>query len=142
MTKIEKPLPEITPDKKTFWEAAYRHELLLMKCSYCGHYRMPLYAGDSYMCSDCNSTQPPLWVKSSGKGKIITWTTVHRAFHPSFADEVPYIVALVLLNEGVRMFANLRGIKPEDIHENQEVEVFFEKLSAEIMLPQFHPVTG
>ncbi len=142
MSKVEKLLPEITADKKPFWEAASRHELLLMKCVDCGQYRHPLYAGDSFMCPHCNTTKPPEWVKAAGHGKITTWTVVHRAFHPSFAEEVPYIVAIATLDEGVRMTANLRGVKPEDVRGDMEVEVFSEKLTEEITLPQFRPGTG
>ena len=137
MSKVEKPLPEITEDKKPFWEAAGRSELLLMKCSSCGHYRQPLYAGDSFMCPNCNTTKQPEWVKATGRGKIITWTVIYRAFHPAFAEEVPYIVAIATLDEGVRMTANLRGVKPEDVKGDMEVEVFFEKLTEDINLPQF-----
>jgi uncharacterized protein len=139
MSKVEKPLPEITADKKPFWEAAGRHELFLMKCVNCGQYRHPLYAGDSFMCPHCNTTKPPEWVKATGKGKILTWTVIYRAFHPAFAEEVPYIAAIATLDEGVRMTANLRGVKPEDVKGDMEVEVFFEKLTEDINLPQFRP---
>ena len=141
MLKAEKPLPQITADKIPFWEAAGRGELLLMKCSECGRHRHPLYGGDSYMCPGCNTTKPPMWVKSTGRGKIITWTVIHRAFHPAFTEEVPYVVALAAMDEGVRMMANLRGVKPKDVRENMPVEVFFEKLSDDISLPQFRALT-
>jgi len=91
------------------------------------------------MCPHCNTTKPPEWLKATGRGKIITWTVVHRAFHPAFAEEVPYIVAIATLDEGVRMTANLRGVKPEDVKGDMEVEVFFEKLTDDINLPQFRP---
>jgi uncharacterized OB-fold protein len=139
MSKIEKPLPEITADKIPFWEAARRHELLLMKCVNCGQYRQPLYQGDSFMCPHCNTTKSPEWVKATGRGKVLTWTVVHRAFHPAFAEELPFVVAIVTLDEGVRMTANLRGVKPEDVKGDMEVEVFFEKLTENINLPQFRP---
>ena len=47
----------------------------------------------------------PDWVKTSGKGKLLTWTVVHKAFILSFAEEVPYIVAVATLDEGVRVTA-------------------------------------
>ena len=137
MDKIDKPLPEITADKKPYWEAARRHELLLMKCANCGQYRHPLHAGDSFMCPHCNTTKPPEWAKATGRGKILTWTVVQKAFLPAFAEEVPYIVAIATLDEGVRMTANLRGVNPEDVRENMEVEVFYEKLTYDMELPQF-----
>lgn len=142
MAKFEGPLPEISKDKKPYWEAAAKHELLLLKCSNCGSLRHPLFAGSSFMCPNCNTTQSPTWVKSAGKGKILTWTVIHRAFHPAFAEQVPYVVALAELDEGVRMYANLRGINPADIRGDMAVEVFFEKLTPEVTLPQFRPVSG
>jgi uncharacterized protein len=139
MSEVKIPLPLITPDKKPYWEAANRHELLLMKCVNCGQYRHPLYQGDSFMCPNCNTTKPPDWVKATGKAKLLTWTVVRKAFLPLFAEEVPYIVAIATLDEGVRMTANLRDIKPEDVKENMEIEIFYEKLTYEIELPQFRP---
>ncbi len=141
MTKAIKPLPEITPEKKPYWDAAKRHELVLLKCVDCGHYRHPLYGGESFMCPNCNSTQKPLWVKSSGRGKLLTWTIVHQVFHPSFEEESPYAIAVVLLDEGARMIANLRGAKPEEIKGDMAVEIIFEELSEDITLPQFRPVS-
>jgi hypothetical protein len=137
MSEIKIPLPLISEDKKPYWEAASRHELLLMKCVNCGQYRHPLHAGDSFMCPHCNTTKPPDWVKATGKGKILTWTVVRKAFLPCFAEEIPYIVAIATLDEGVRMTANLRGVKPEDVKGDMEVEVFYEKLTEDITLPQF-----
>jgi uncharacterized protein len=53
---------------------------------------------------------------------------------------VPYTIAVVLLDEGARMIANLRDAKPEEIKGNMEVEVIYEKLTKDITLPQFRPV--
>lgn len=137
MPEVKIPLPLITPDKKPYWEAANRHELLLMKCVNCGQYRHPLHQGDSFMCPNCNTTKSPDWVKATGRGKLLTWTVVRKAFLPHFAEEVPYVVAIAILDEGVRMTANLRGVKPEDIKGNMEIEIFFEQLTEDISLPQF-----
>ncbi len=112
-----------------------------MKCADCGHYRHPLMAPEVFICTNCTSTNPPRWVKASGRGKLLTWTVVHRVFHPSFATEAPYTTVLVLLAEGPRMLANLRDIKPEDIKPDMEVEVCFEDITPEITLPQFRPAS-
>ena len=141
MTKAMKPLPDIIPSKKPYWDATKRHELVLLKCVDCGHYRHPLYGGESFMCPNCNSTHEPLWARSTGRGKLLTWTVVHQVFHPAFKEEVPYAVGVVLLEEGARMIANLRGVKPEEIKGDMEVEVIYEKLSEDITLPQFHPIS-
>jgi uncharacterized OB-fold protein len=59
--------------------------------------------------------------------------------HPSFADDVPYAVVVVELEEGVRMVSGLRGLPPEALELDLPVEVEFEKVSEEIVLPYFHP---
>ena len=91
------------------------------------------------MCPNCTSVRQPQWANASGGGRISTWTVVHKVFHPAFADEAPYVVAIVQLEEGPRMIANIRGIKPDDIKADMEVEVFFEDLTEEVTLPQFRP---
>ena len=139
MAQVQKPLPMIVDWTKPYWEATKRHELLLLRCIDCGQHRHPMAAGDSFMCPNCTSTKQPEWVKASGRGKVMTWTVVHRVFHPAFADEAPYVVVIVLLEEGARIIANLRGIQTKDIKADMDVEVFFEELSDEITLPQFRP---
>ncbi len=142
MAQAQKPVPRITEMTRPYWEAAKKHELVLMQCSECGQYRHPLSAPQEFICPNCTSTKKPQWARVSGRGKLLTWTVVHRVFHPSFADEAPYTVALARLDEGPRMLANLRGVKPEDIKPDMEVEVFFEELAPEITLPQFRPVSA
>ena len=135
--KVQKPLPMILDWTKPYWDATKRHELMLLRCVDCGQHRHPLVAGESFMCPNCTSTKKPEWVKASGRGKVLTWTVVHRIFHPAFGEEVPYVVAIVLLDEGARMVANLRGTKSADIKADMPVEVIFEELTDEITLPQF-----
>lgn len=139
MVEIQKPLPGITEATKPYWEAAKRHELVLLKCVDCGHHRHPLAPGDSFMCPNCTSVNQPQWVKASGRGKLVTWTVMHKVFLPAFANEAPYVVAIARLEEGPRMLANLRGVKPDEIKADMEVEVFYEDLTDEITLPQFRP---
>lgn len=139
MAQFQKPLPAITEATKPYWEAARRHELLLLKCVDCGYYRHPLAPGESFMCPNCTSVKQPQWVKASGRGKIATWTVVHKVFHPAFADEAPYVVAIAELEEGPRMMANMRGIKPQEMEPDMPIEVIYEDITEEVTLPQFKP---
>jgi uncharacterized OB-fold protein len=59
--------------------------------------------------------------------------------HPAFADEVPYAIIVVEVEEGVRLVSGLRGLPPERLALDLPVEVEFEKISDEIALPYFHP---
>ena len=91
------------------------------------------------ICPNCGSRKPGEWVKASGKGKVHTYTVVHRTFHPAFERELPYILAIVELEEGPRFLANMREAKSEDMTLDMPVEIIFEKLTDDIMLPQFKP---
>jgi uncharacterized OB-fold protein len=75
------------------------------------------------------------WVPSTGKGTIHSWVTYHEAPHPGF--KVPYSVVLVELEEGVRMVSNLVDVKPEEIVMGLPVEVVFESVTGEMVLPKF-----
>ena len=56
------------------------------------------------------------WIEASGKAKLYTFTIVHQAPHPTFVEEVPYISAIVTLEEGVNMPRRIIGIGPEPEH--------------------------
>lgn len=81
-----------------FWRGLMRRQLLMQRCPSCAHLRMP----PSELCPEC-WTRGGEWTSVRPSGKIWSFTTYHRALHPGFADEVPYQVALVELDEGVRL---------------------------------------
>jgi uncharacterized OB-fold protein len=134
MTEYRKPIP--TPDRVTeeFWDAARRHELLIQRCRDCGASQFLPQS----CCRACLS-QRIQWVAASGKGKIYSYTIVHRPPTPKFQEDVPYAVALVELDEGVRMMSNIVGIGPQDVRVGMAVEVVFEGISPTISLPKFRP---
>jgi uncharacterized OB-fold protein len=136
--EFPKPAPHITNETKLFWEGSKNSQLMLNKCVDCGYFRNPVTI-TANICPKCGSRKPAEWVKSSGKGKIHTFTAVHRTFHPAFEKDLPYIIAIVELEEGPRFLANLKGISSDKVRLNMPVEVFFEKLTEEITLPQFKP---
>ncbi len=76
----------------------------------------------------------------SGWGKVYTWTTLFQRYHPAFAGELPYNVAMVELEEGPRLITNIVGCNNEDLRIGMEVEVVFEDVTEEITLPRFKPV--
>lgn len=132
-----KPLPVISPDTKPFWDAARRHELRLQRCRACGAMWFPPAA----VCSNCLATGVE-WVKVSGRGKVDSWVIFHQAFFPSFAEELPYNVAVIELEEGPHIVSNLVGVRNEDIRRGMPVEVVFEDVTPEVTLPKFRAVGG
>jgi uncharacterized protein len=133
MTVYPKPLPLPTQDTREYWEGCRRHELLIQRCRTCGVFRF--YPRP--MCPDCNSLDSE-WIKAGGKGRVYSWTVAVRQFHPAF--EVPYVIAIVELEEGVRMTTNVINCNPEELYEGMPVEVVFEDVSEETTIPKFRPI--
>lgn len=132
--EYQKPLPFVSEVNRPYWDAARRHELVLQRCQECGHYRYP--PGDT--CPRCLSDRLA-WVKVSGRGSIYTWVVFHQVYHQAFANDAPYAVVVVQLEEGARLVTNLVDCKAEDIEIGMAVEVVFDDVTEEITLPKFRP---
>lgn len=130
-------LPQPSAVSQPFWEAARRHELVLQHCSACG--RHVFYP--RYNCPHCGG-RDLTWVKASGRGKVYAYTVARRPTHPAFADRVPYVIAIVELEEGPRMTTNIVDCDPDSVHIDMPVEVSFEDSSDEISLAMFRPAGG
>ena len=132
MSTLSKPIPKPTLETKPYWDACRKHELRIQRCKRCGeyrHYPQP-------MCPHCYSFEVD-WVKVSGKGKVYSWVVCHHAFHPAFAEEVPYAVVTIELEEGVRLISRMVDTKPEELAIDMPVEVVFEDVNEEVTLPVF-----
>lgn len=134
--KAEAPrfLPQPTDLSRPFWEAARRHELLIQRCSGCAHY--VFYP--RYNCPHCGGREL-VWAKVSGRGKVYTYTVARRPTHPAFADRVPYVIAIVELEEGPRMTTNIVDCEPDAVRIDMPVEVTFRDVSDEVSLVMFRP---
>jgi hypothetical protein len=82
------------------------------------------------------------WEDASGQGKVFSFVVVHRVYHPAFADQVPYVVAVVELAEGPRLLTNIVGIAPEKVRCGLAVKAVFDDISADCTLPKFIPFSG
>ena len=80
------------------------------------------------------------WTTASGRGTVHSWTVSYQAFHPAFEDCLPLVLAIVDLDEGVRMNCRLDGVAPDEIEIGLPVEVDFEEVSEELTLPFFMPL--
>lgn len=116
-----RPLPEPNDLTVGFWAAAREHRLVVQRCDGCGalrHYPQP-------MCPDCHSLAFS-WAPLSGRGTVHTFTVTHQAFHPAWADRVPFAVATIDLEEGVRMVSDLPTGDVDDVAIGRAVECWFE----------------
>jgi uncharacterized OB-fold protein len=124
------PAPTLHPDNEGYWEGVKRQELLLQQCKACGNWLHP----PRPMCPQCRSLDRA-WVPSKGKGTVYTWVVYPESPHPGF--KAPYAVVVVELEEGVRLVSNLVGVAPEDVFIGMPVEVVFDQVAEEVVLPKF-----
>ena len=131
-----KPLPSPSPETQPFWAACKRHELWLPFCRSCQQFHFY----PRQFCPHCGSRDIE-WRRASGRGRVYTFAIQYRAWHPGWSDDVPYVTALVQLDEGPRLFTNIVGVDPDPrkIRCDMPVEVVFEDVSEEISLPKFRP---
>ena len=94
-----------SPEGERFWAAAEEHRLLLGHCPACAATFHP----PRVLCPVCAAPDPS-WVQAAGTGTVFSHTTVFTPFYgEAWAADVPYVVLLVDLDEGVRLLSRLVG---------------------------------
>ena len=127
-------LPVVTALTEPYWDGARTEKVLFQQCRVCGtnwHPPMPI-------CPKCHSTEID-WLAAGGGGTVYTYTIVHHATHPAFADNVPYVVAVVELDEGPRVVTNIKNCRVEDVRGGMRVSIYFEEAAEGFRLPQAQP---
>ncbi|HEX2227405.1 MAG TPA: Zn-ribbon domain-containing OB-fold protein [Candidatus Binatia bacterium] len=136
--EIQKPLPEITPVNKPFWDAAKAGKLMMQKCQNCGTWVFC----PRPVCGECASDKLE-WVEVSQKGKIFAFTIIREVVGTAlagFAPDIPYVTAWVDLEDGPRICSNVIGSPIDQIKIDMPVEVVFEDAGAGVTLPKFRPL--
>lgn len=108
MSELDRPRiePELTELTEPFWSAARQGRILLQRCTHCG----TLWHPPAPVCPSCRSEQIE-WVPSSGRGRLYSYTQVTHSVHTAAKGAVPYLVALVDLQEGPRVVCTLLGVE-------------------------------
>jgi uncharacterized OB-fold protein len=127
-----KPLPTPDADTAAFWRGLQGGKLLLQHCADCCHVQYYQQA-TCRACGRENLVHRP----ASGRGKVYSFSVVHRAPGPAFKADVPYAVVLVELEEGPRMISTFTGGSPDEVTFDMDVVLTLEKVSDEITLPRF-----
>jgi uncharacterized OB-fold protein len=120
-------------DSLPYWEGLTKGELRIQRCSSCS--KAVFYP--RAICPHCFADQLT-WIVASGKGTIYSYTVVHQAFGP-FAADTPFVVAIVELEEGVRMMTRIIDATHEQIVVGTPVKVTFESVGEDLTLPYFRP---
>ena len=134
MIAYKKPLPQVNPDTRPFWDGCRQHALRFQKCADCGHVRWP----PSMICPECHASETQ-WIVSGGKGTVYTYAVYHHAFHKAFEKDLPYVTAIVEIEEGPHLLTNIVGCRPEEVRCDMPVEVTWEDINDEFSLPKFRP---
>lgn len=132
MSTATRPLPPVDAVSRPFWEGLRAREIRLPRCEACGHRWFP----PSRTCPRCLADRVT-WGAVSGRGTVWSFTVFHKAYLPGF--EVPYNVAVVELEAGVRLFTNLVEVPLDAIHVGMPVQAVFEDVAEGITLLKFRP---
>ena len=131
------PQPISNADSQPYWAAASERRLVIRECKACGkvHF-MP-----RHLCPHCWSDQLE-WIDAKGQGEVHSFSIIRRASDPAFASQVPYVVALIELDEGVRMMSNIVGEDALAVNIGDRVQVTFEDRGEGALIPQFQRVAS
>ncbi|HEX7096914.1 MAG TPA: Zn-ribbon domain-containing OB-fold protein [Acidimicrobiales bacterium] len=131
-----KPRPRPTPTSQPFWDALRAERIDLQRCDECGswvHYPRS-------RCSTCLSARLS-WHTVDGSGHVYTFSVSRQPTAPPFADEVPQIIAVVELANGVRVTTTLVDVEPDDVRVGMAVQPVFEHGDDGITMLRYRPVT-
>jgi uncharacterized protein len=134
-----KPVPIPDDASRPFFDGARDGVLLLRRCRDCGTFMSPtggIGTPPRPRCVDCFSADLE-WAPAAGRGALYSFALMHQVYDPAFADEVPYNIAVVELDEGVRMTTNVVGCANEELSIGMPLEVTFERVSEEVAIPKF-----
>lgn len=127
-------LAGLTDEGREFFERCAGGELAVQRCSACGalrHYPRP-------HCPECLSPQWT-WETASGRGTLYTFTVIRQNGNPRFRERIPYVVAVVELDNGVRMLTNVVGVDADQVRVGMPVAVVFEADADGRTVPRFTP---
>lgn len=125
--------PPVTPTTEPYWEATRAHKFLLQWCTDCN--KAVFFPRE--VCPACLGDSLE-WRESPGRGQVYTYTVEYRPQNPNMP--APYTVALVELEEGVRLMTNVVDCDPESVTVGMPVQLAWEPLSDGRNLPLFAPV--
>ena len=134
MTAMRFDLPQPDLETQPFWDAARDGRLMIKRCTACE--RFHFYPRP--FCPHCWSDAVE-WVEANGRAKLYTWSVVHRNDLPPFPDRVPYVAAIVDLDEGPRMMTNVVDCDFAALEVGMILEAVFHPTSDEVTIVQFRP---
>lgn len=124
--ELDRPLPQPTVMTRPFWDAARQRRLVHPRCVECLRAFFPPHL----CCPHCRSTSWD-WEESAGRGEIYSFSVVHRAPQPGF--DLPYVIAVVDLDEGFELMTNIVQTAPADVRIGQRVQVVWHEVGDTVL---------
>ena len=131
----QKPLPLPDGVSAPYWQAAAEGRLLIQQCPSCGHRQWYPRA----LCTACGAD--PEWLECSGRGVVHTFTVVRQMGMRAFREDVPYVVAMIDLEEGPRLMGGITDCDPDSVVIGLPVEVHFVTAAEDIGIPYWRPAS-
>lgn len=146
LKRADFPFPDLTDERTAeYFAGAARGELMLPRCAAC--HRLVWYPEEE--CPSCGG-RTFTWTRVSGRGRVFTWAVVRRAFLPAFEEMVPFVTALVALDDDprVRIVSYVVDCDPDGLAADLPVEAVFRPLrfptvpDRSVTVPMFVPAAG
>ncbi|MEM7016879.1 MAG: Zn-ribbon domain-containing OB-fold protein [Pseudomonadota bacterium] len=131
---FEKPIPTPTPTSRPFWAGLNEGKVCIQQCDDCGHW---VFYPRTH-CSACLS-DALTWKEVSGNGNLYTFTITRQPTSPHFMGDVPQLLAVVELDEGVRVTSTLVNVAEDDIKVGMRVKPNFDQVSDKMTLLRYEP---
>ncbi len=131
-----KPLPKPDFVNGEYWQAAADGRLLVQECPACGHRQWYPRA----LCTACGAD--PDWLECSGRGTVHTFTVIRQFGMKPFRDALPYVIAMIDLEEGPRVFGDVTDCDVDEVTIGMPVEVWFTKAADDVGVASWRPASG
>lgn len=134
MPGVRFDLPTPDADTQPFWDGARAGSLMIQRCDACGR----AYFYPRPFCPRCWSDEVR-WERASGRATLYTYSIVHQNDLPPWPERVPYVAAVVDLEEGPRMMTNVVDCPFENVQVGMALEVVFREHAEDLAIPVFRP---
>lgn len=134
-------LPFVDPNMDAFWEGLKTHEFRVCRCTLCGRWWFPFTVCPEH--DEIPEFADMEWAQASGRGTVFAKVVVHQVVDPAFTDEIPYVLAIVALEEGPFFPARLVDCDANEVEIGAAVEVaYLDSAEAGHTLPFFRPAAA
>jgi uncharacterized OB-fold protein len=138
---LGKPVPIPDEASAPFFDGALQGRLMVLRCRVCGTFQSPIAGIGAALrprCVACFSGALE-WAPSSGRATLYSFVIMHQLYEPAFAQDLPYNIAVVETEEGVRLTSQVIDCANDALQVGMPLEVTFERMTDAVAVPKFRP---